>query len=113
MQIIKFDAVSLMLNPFVLMFVTIALGLLFGKVKFGMFSFGTSGALFVGLIVGWAIYGFAQKIYDAGDETAAGFKAAAQIMSGNGGKVIHTYFFSAALIVFVAAVGLLAAKDLG
>ena len=52
MQIIKFDAVSLMLNPFVLMFVTIALGLLFGKVKFGMFSFGTSGALFVGLIVG-------------------------------------------------------------
>ena len=113
MQIIKFDAVSLMLNPFVLMFVTIALGLLFGKVKFGMFSFGTSGALFVGLIVGWSIYGFAQKIYDAGDETAAGFKAAAQIMSGNGGKVIHTYFFSAALIVFVAAVGLLAAKDLG
>ena len=113
MQIIKFDAVSLMLNPFVLMFATIALGLLFGKVKFGMFSFGTSGALFVGLIVGWAIYGFAQKIYDAGDETAAGFKAAAQIMSGNGGKVIHTYFFSAALIVFVAAVGLLAAKDLG
>ena len=72
MQIIKFDAVSLMLNPFVLMFVTIALGLLFGKVKFGMFSFGTSGALFVGLIVGWAIYGFSQKIYDAGDETAAG-----------------------------------------
>lgn len=63
--------------------------------------------------MGWAIYGFAQKIYDAGDETAAGFKAAAQIMSGNGGKVIHTYFFSAALIVFVAAVGLLAAKDLG
>lgn len=113
MQIIKFDAVSLMLNPFVLMFATIALGLLFGKVKFGMFSFGTSGALFVGLIVGWAIYDFAQKIYDAGDETAAGFKAAAQIMSGNGGKVIHTYFFSAALIVFVAAVGLLAAKDLG
>lgn len=63
MQIIKFDAVSFMLNPFVLMFVTIALGLLFGKLKFGKFSFGTSGALFVGLAVGWGVYGFAQKIY--------------------------------------------------
>lgn len=113
MSIIKFDIVSLMLNPFVLMFITITLGLLFGKIKFGKFSFGTSGALFVGLAVGWGVYGFAQKIYEAGDETTAGFKAAAQIMSGNGGKVINTYFFSAALIVFVAAVGLLAAKDLG
>ena len=47
MQLIKFDIISLMLNPFVLMFVTIALGLLFGKIKFGKFSFGTSGALFV------------------------------------------------------------------
>lgn len=113
MQLIKFDVIGLMLNPFVLMFITITLGLLFGKIKFGKFSFGTSGALFVGLAVGWGVYGFAQKIYDAGNETAAGFKAAAQIMSGNGGKVINTYFFSAALIVFVAAVGLLAAKDLG
>ena len=93
MQIIKFDAVSFMLNPFVLMFVTIALGLLFGKLKFGKFSFGTSGALFVGLAVGWGVYGFAQKIYEAGDETAAGFKAAAQILSGNGGKVINSSFF--------------------
>ncbi len=113
MQIIKFDVVSLILNPFVLMFITITLGLLFGKIKFGKFSFGTSGALFVGLAVGWAVYGFAQKIYLAGDESAAGWKAAVQIMSGNGGKVVNTYFFSAALIVFVAAVGLLAAKDLG
>ena len=98
MQIIKFDAVSFMLNPFVLMFVTIALGLLFGKLKFGKFSFGTSGALFVGLAVGLGGYGFAQKIYEAGDETAAGFKAAAQIHNHTGVKVINTTFISAALI---------------
>lgn len=113
MQLIKFDVISLLLNPFVLMFVTIALGLLFGKIKFGKFSFGTSGALFVGLAIGWAVYGFAQKIYASGDSAAAGMKAATQIMEGNGGKVINSYFFSAALIIFVAAVGLLAAKDLG
>lgn len=113
MQIIKFDVISLIMNPFVLMFVTIGLGLLFGKIKFGKFSFGTSGALFVGLAIGWAVYGYAQKIYATDDSTVAGFKAAAQIMSGNGGKVINNYFFQTALIMFVAAVGLLAAKDIG
>lgn len=109
---VKFDFISMLLNPFVLIFVTIAIGLLFGKVKFGKFSFGTSGALFVGLGIGWAIYGYALKIYGSG-ETAAGFKAAKQIIEGNGGKLINTYFFSISLIIFVAAVGLLAAKDMG
>jgi len=113
MPFIKFDVISLLMNPFILMFVTVGLGLLFGKVKFGKFSFGTSGALFVGLAIGWLVYGFAQKIYEAGDETAAGWKAAVQIMSGNGGKLINNYFFQTALIMFVAAVGLLAAKDIG
>lgn len=112
MDFIKFDIVGIALNPFVLMFVTVALGLLFGKIKFGKFSFGTSGAMFVGLAVGFVVYGFAQKLYNAGDETAAGFKAAVQIMEGNGGKVINSYFFTAALFFFVAAVGLLASKDL-
>ena len=89
MPFVKFDVISLLMNPFVLMFVTIALGLLFGKVKFGKFSFGTSGALFVGLAIGWGVYGFAQKIYESGDAAAAGMKAATQIMEGNGGKVIN------------------------
>lgn len=113
MDIIKFDVIGLILNPFILMFITVTLGMLFGKVRFGKFSFGTSGALFVGLAVGWAVYGRVLKIYNSGDASAAGFKAAVQIMEGNGGKVVNNYFFSAALIIFVAAVGLLAAKDLG
>ena len=55
MDFIKFDIVGIALNPFVLMFVTVALGLLFGKIKFGKFSFGTSGAMFVGLAVGFVV----------------------------------------------------------
>ncbi|MEG2786076.1 MAG: hypothetical protein RR918_07620 [Anaerovoracaceae bacterium] len=109
----QFDIISLVLNPFVLMFITIALGLLFGKIKFGKFSFGASGALFVGLIVGWAVYKYANGIYTDGDTEAAGYATAAKIFEENGGKLIHQYFFSASLIFFVAAVGLLAAKDLG
>lgn len=113
MPLAKFDFVSVMLNPFVLMFLTVITGLLFGKIKFGKFSFGSSGALFTGLAIGWAAYTFADKIYNAENEAAAGFKAAAQILEGNGGKVINSYFFTTALIIFVAAIGLLAAKDLG
>ena len=46
MDFIKFDIVGIALNPFVLMFVTVALGLLFGKIKFCIMSFGSSGAIF-------------------------------------------------------------------
>ena len=112
MSFLDFDYVSLILNPFMLMFLTVAIGLLFGKIKFGKFSFGTSGALFVGLALGWIIYKYANSIYTAGD-TANGFAAASKIFEENGTKLINQYFFSASLILFVAAVGLLAAKDLG
>lgn len=113
MPLAKFDFAGVMLNPFVLMFLTVIAGLLFGKIKFGKFSFGSSGALFAGLAIGWAAYTFADKIYNTGNEAAAGYKAAAQILEVNGGKVINSYFFTIALIIFVAAIGLLAAKDLG
>lgn len=92
MPLAKFDFAGVMLNPFVLMFLTVIAGLLFGKLKFGKFRFGSSGALFAGLAIGWAAYTFADKIYKTGDEAAAGFKAAAQILEGNGGKVINSYF---------------------
>lgn len=46
MPLAKFDFLNTALNPFILMFVAIITGLLFGKIKFGKFSFGSSGALF-------------------------------------------------------------------
>lgn len=113
MTFFKFDIVSLALNPYVLMLAAIVTGLLLGKIKLGKFSFGTSGALFTGLAIGWAAYRLAQKIYAQGDTQAAGMRAAIQIIETNGGKVVNSYFFTTALIIFVAAVGLLAAKDLG
>ena len=54
MTFFKFDIVSLALNPYVLMLAAIVTGLLLGKIKLGKFSFGTSGALFRGLAIGWA-----------------------------------------------------------
>lgn len=105
----NFDLIGLILNPFMLMFIAIATGLVFGKIKFGKFSFGTSGALFTGLVIGWIIYRLATGIVESGED-AAGYEAAQNLLDSN---IIPSYLLEAALIFFVAAIGLLAAKDMG
>ncbi|NLY81656.1 MAG: hypothetical protein GX078_02590, partial [Clostridiales bacterium] len=108
-----FDVASLVLNPFVLMFLTVAIGLVLGKINFGGFNFGSSGALFLGLFLGWLIYGYAFNVYSSGDTESLAYAASSNIFELNSGKLINKYFFKTSLIFFVAAVGLLASKDLG
>ncbi|MGB3366605.1 MAG: hypothetical protein WBA54_03875, partial [Acidaminobacteraceae bacterium] len=102
----KFAFESWMMNPFILMFVTMFVGLLFGKIKFGKFNFGISGTLFSGLLFGWLIMGYANNFGD----TSKYYKTAQGLISAS---VIDKGFFIMFLVLFVAAVGLLAAKDIG
>lgn len=102
----KFNFAVLIMNPFVLMMITVFLGMLLGKIKFGKFTFGVSGCLFVGLVIGWWIYKFANTFL----KIEPGHKEALQLIK-NG--VINKGFFTLFLILFIAAVGLLAAKDIG
>ncbi|MCY6371918.1 hypothetical protein [Clostridium ganghwense] len=106
---IKFDVIAWLTNPFILMFVAVFTGLLFGKIKFGKFNFGVSGTLFTGLIIGWWVYGYGNKIVSAGKD-AQGFKVAKKMMDSG---IVSKDFFILFLVLFVAAVGLLAAKDMG
>lgn len=102
----KFAFAAWLMNPFVLMFIAVATGLIFGKIRFGKFNFGISGTLFTGLILGWGI-----MRYGAGfAEGDTGFSAAQKMIKAG---VIDKNFFYLFLILFVAAVGLLAAKDIG
>jgi putative transport protein len=94
------------MNPFVLMFVAVFSGMLFGKIKFGKFNFGVSGTLFTGLLFGWGVVKYAKGFVD-GDE----WYSAAQSFLSKG--IIPKDFFYLFLILFVATVGLLAAKDIG
>ena len=75
----KFEFLEILMNPFMLMFIAIATGLLFGKIKFGKFSFGSSGALFTGLVIGWAMYKLGSHILEHG-EGASGYEAAKTMM---------------------------------
>jgi putative transport protein len=96
------------MDPFVLMFFTVAVGLLMGKVKIGKLQIGALGNLFTGLILGWFVYEYCTKIVSKG-ESATGYVEASKAISEG---IVHSYFFNLALIFFVAAVGLLAAKDM-
>ncbi len=102
----SFNVVGWILNPYVLMFVAVFTGLLFGKVKFGKFNFGVSGALFTGLLLGWVTLGYAKSIPEGSEEA---FKIASKFIKA---QVVQKEFFLIFLILFVAAVGLLAAKDM-
>ena len=102
----QFNLAAWIMNPFVLMMITVFLGMLFGKIKFGKFTFGVSGCLFVGLVIGWRVYRLASTF----PINKSGYNTASQLIKSG---VIDEAFFTLFLILFIAAVGLLAAKDIG
>lgn len=103
----QFDLAACITNPIMLMFISVFTGILLGKLKIGRFSFGVSGTLFTGLIIGWLVYENFALPYE-GVEDAPHYAAG---IINNG--VVDKQFFYLFLILFVASVGLLAAKDIG
>ncbi|MDO4552666.1 MAG: hypothetical protein Q4C22_03930 [Bacillota bacterium] len=95
-------------SQLLLMILAVALGLLLGKIKLGKFSLGGSGALFVGLAVGWAVYRWCGSIMAAGEGNRHYALAEALLSQG----IIADDFLNLFLLLFVASVGLLAAKDM-
>lgn len=102
----SFNFADVFLSQFMLMFIAIVTGLIFGKVKFGKFKFGISGALFTGLVIGWGAFKYAASV----PEASKAFTSAQKLLSVG---VVSSDFFNIFLILFVCAVGLLAAKDMG
>lgn len=110
----QIDLRTLMAEPYVLMFAAVFTGLVFGRLRIGQFIFGLSGTMFTGLGIGWWIYHryaapFA-SLYAANPADPDIPPAALQILRGG---VVGKEFFTIFLILFVASVGLLAARELG
>lgn len=107
----KFDILAFLTNPFVPLFFVAFTGILFGKIKFGKFNFGISGTLFTGIFAGWFLYSkYAVPFIGPDKKPIANAPKYAINYITNG--VISEQFFTLTLILFIAAVGLLAAKDL-
>src|SRR6056297_1608773 len=88
------------------MTIAVFLGLLLGNIRFGRFSFSTSGAMFVGILLGWRVVEFINTI----EPTSEMYGVAQNLLSKN---IIDKGFFDLFLILFIASVGLLAAKEVG
>jgi putative transport protein len=104
----KFEIIGFLFNPYVLISLTVVTGFLFGKIKIKHITFGLSGCLITGIPIGWGIWLLAQHIVSQG-EGAANYKLATQMIDGG---LVSMNFFYFSLIMFLAAVGLLAAKDI-
>jgi putative transport protein len=112
----KFDLIAFLTNPFVPLFLATVTGLLIGRIRIGKFNLGQSGGLFTGIFLGWLLYSkyCVPFMLDPSDHTKGLIEGAPKYAANyltNG--VISKELFTFTLILFIAAVGLLAAKDLG
>ena len=92
----QFNLIAFIFNPLVLLFATMALGNLFGELKFRKFKFGITGTLFIGLGIGYFLTQYAAT-FEKGSKYYA---AALKVMQG---KVIDGSLMN---------LSLLAAKDM-
>ena len=93
-------------NQFFLMFLTIAFGLMIGKIKIGNFSLGVSGGIFSGIIIGYFVTRWAQGV----QEGEAAYQTAAGILK-NG--VVANIFFIFFLLLFLLSIGLKVGGSIG
>lgn len=105
----KFELIGFLFNPYVLISLTVVTGLLFGRLSFRHITFGLSGCLITGIPIGWGVWLLAQRIISQGE--SSGYYQAVTKLLDNG--IVSMNFFYFSLIMFLAAVGLLAAKDIG
>ncbi len=103
----NFNSLSLCLNPFFLIFTAAISGLFLGKIKLGRYRLATSGCLFTGLLLGWYVYKKCVLPFIGLDNIPD--KVGTIINNG----LIPEALFSFSLILFIASVGLIAAKDVG
>lgn len=102
----QFSIIEFVSNQFVLMFFTVVVGLLVGRIRIGRFYLGSSGGLFVGLPVGWAVQKYIALPFEGSEDIP---EYAERILHEG---VVSQIFFLLTLILFVNAVGLLASRDL-
>lgn len=102
----SFDIISWIIDPFVILFGTVLIGLIFGKIPFGKFQFGLSGTLFSGLFIGWGATKYVEKLHLKNPQ----MDAIQKIMNKG---LVSEEIFTLFLILFVASTGIMASRNMG
>lgn len=100
----QFDLTAFIFNEFVILFLAMALGNLFGDIKIKKFNFGIAGTLFLGLGLGY----FLTKYASTFTETSKFYVRAQSILRGN---IISGSIMNLSLLIFIVGTGLLASKE--
>lgn len=94
-------------NQFFLLFLSIFSGLFLGRIRIGRFSFGTSGILLSGLVIGWAAENYLVL------PALALKEAPGWALNYAARGAVSEDIFTLSLVLFIAAVGLLASGQSG
>lgn len=102
-------------NHYFLLFVAAALGALLGRVKIKGFTLGSTGGIFSGIVIGWAVTEIAMNV----PETSAAFDSNRGATLGNAKAILDEGVIPASsfvqfifLLLFIGAVGLMVGKKL-
>lgn len=98
---------DLLTNPLFLLCLSIFLGHFLGKLNLAKFKLGVSGTLFAGMGLSWVVYRFFVDPYTNGATGDVPAQVTRILQNG----LIDKAYFDFLLLLFVASVGLLAAKD--
>lgn len=123
----NFDLYGILFNMLFVVTFTVCVGMVLGNLDcLGRMKLGVGGPLFIGIFVGWGIYELANWILSVGlngqgfwaklitPSTLKKIESIGTFKDGilTGVKIVPSTVYNFMLVLFVAAVGLLASKDL-
>lgn len=97
---------SILSNQFFLIFITVATGLLLGRIKIKNFCLEVSGGIFTGIFFGWLVV----HISKTAQPDDSYYQAAQNVLQSG---VISSAFFNFFLMIFLVAIGLTVGKNIG
>ena len=100
---------ELLVNPLFLLNLAVLAGFFIGKIEIARFRLGISGILFAGMILSFLVFSLVAAPYSADYVAGIPVPEFAQRILGRG--LVDKAYFDFFLLLFVASVGLLAARD--
>lgn len=97
---------NIVTDPFFILFIAAALGSVIGRIKIKSFSLGSSGGIFAGIVIGWAVETYFRNV----SEGDVAYSYGKSILSSG---IVPQSFLSFFLLLFICAIGLMVGRNIG